>query len=299
MSHSNIATVIASYGQRGILLHDGQELRYIRKGRQLRPVCGDRVRWEASGTPDEVLVTAIQERENQLQRPDTRGKTETLAANLATLAIVIAAEPKPDFYIADRFICAAELMGASPLVVWNKADLAANDPDALSAYESLAYPVIRTSATHGNGIAELEALLSDGFGMLVGQSGVGKSSLINCLIADADIATGELSQATGEGRHTTTASMAHRLRSGGMLIDSPGIRDFAPVVNESAEIQNGFREVVAAAENCRFANCSHLREPGCAVRDAVDSGDITERRYESYRRMCNLSAQLADKLKPG
>ena len=299
MGHSSTATVIASYGKRGILQCDGEQLPYMLKGRQLKPVCGDRVVWEDSGTPGEAVVTDILERDNELQRPDTRGKTETLGANLATLAVVVAAEPQPDFYIVDRFLCAAELMGAEPVVVWNKCDLAAAEPDALAVYGRLNYPVVRTSAEDGAGIAELEALLAEGFGMLVGQSGVGKSSLINRLVTAAEIPTGELSQATGEGRHTTTAAYAHQLRSGGMLIDSPGIRDFAPVIAESARIQSGFREIVARAGDCRFADCSHLREPDCAVQEAVADGSIDARRFESYRRLCNLTAQLADKQRPG
>jgi len=299
MRHSSTATVIASYGRRGILLSDGAQLPYILKGRQLKPVCGDRVCWEETGIPGETLVTAILDRDNQLQRPDSRGKTEVLGANLAALAVVAAAEPDPDFFIADRFICAAELMGARPLFVWNKTDLGADEPAELAVYERLGYPVVRASAISGEGIEELETRLADGFAMLVGQSGVGKSSLINQLLEDVAIPTRELSRSTGEGRHTTTAAYAHRLRSGGMLIDSPGIRDFAPVIEDSARIQSGFREIVSLAENCRFADCSHLREPNCAVRAAVTEGTVDERRYESYRRLCNLTAQLAERLRPG
>lgn len=299
MGHSSTAIVIASYGKRGILRSGGDQWPYLLKGRLLKPVCGDRVAWEDSGTPGEVIVTGILKRDNELQRPDARGKTETLGANLSALAVVLASEPEPDFYIADRFICAAELMGAQPLLVWNKNDLGTAEPADLAVYEQLDYPVVRTSAASGSGIDTLESRLAEGFAMLVGQSGVGKSSLINRLIDTADITTGELSRATGEGKHTTTAAFAHGLRSGGMLIDSPGIRDFAPVIAESARIQNGFREIVALAGECRFANCSHLREPGCAVQQAVAEGRIDERRFESYRRLCNLTAQLADKQRPG
>lgn len=293
MPHSSTATVTASYGQRGVLQSDGQQLPYMLKGRKLRPVCGDRVEWQPSDNAGEALITAILERRNVLQRPDARGKTEALAANLDCLAVVIAPQPKPDFFIVDRFICAAELMGAKALLIWNKVDLQTAEPEDLQIYRQLNYTVLSVSAESGAGIDQLGDALGSGVSMLAGQSGVGKSSLINQLINDADVLTGKLSAASGEGRHTTTASVAHQLPAGGLLVDAPGIRDFAPVIQDAAEIQRGFREIVETAEACRFANCQHTREPDCAVQNAVAAGLIAKRRYESYKRLHNTSAQLS------
>ncbi|MEO1575041.1 MAG: ribosome small subunit-dependent GTPase A, partial [Pseudomonadota bacterium] len=159
-------------------------------------------------------------------------------------------------------------------------------------YEQLDYPVFVTSASASTGIAELAAWCAEGVGILVGQSGVGKSSLMNALIPDLALRTGRLSQASGEGRHTTTASVLHDLPAGGALIDSPGVRDYAPAVHDAADIDQGFREIRELAPDCRFHNCLHLNEPDCAVQDAVAHGQVNARRFESYRRLHNLMRQL-------
>ncbi len=302
MRHSSTATIVACYGNRGVLQPEGPDeadlLPYVLKGRRLRPVCGDVVDWQASDNPGEAVVTAVHARRNTLERPDSRGKREALAANLDSLAIVVAPEPAPDYFIIDRFICAAELAGAAALLIWNKADLVPALPAEMSAYRELGYPVISASATTGTGMDELEAHLGQGLSMLVGQSGVGKSSLINRLVDAADALTGALSDTSREGRHTTTASFAHPLRTGGMLVDSPGVRDFAPAIDDAARVQNGFREIVRLADGCRFADCTHTREPKCAVKEAVESGAIATRRYDSYKRLRNISAQFIAQNKP-
>jgi ribosome biogenesis GTPase len=128
--------------------------------------------------------------------------------------------------------------------------------------------------------------------MLVGQSGVGKSSLLNALVPEVELATAGISSATGEGRHRTTATTLHPLPGGGELLDSHGVRDFAPALDDPRLAAIGFREIVAAADHCRFANCRHMREPGCAVKAGVESGAIAPRRYESYRRLLRLTEDL-------
>jgi len=296
MPHSSTATVIASYGQRGILQTENVRLPYLLKGRKLRAVCGDLVTWMPSSNNGEALVTTVIDRSNVLERPDNRGGSEPLAANLTTLAVVIAPEPAPDFFIADRFICAAELMKARCVVVWNKSDLQAGDAAELATYRQLGYEVLSTSATTGAGISELRSNLDDGISMMVGQSGVGKSSLINELVDDANVLTGQLSDISREGRHTTTASVAHTLGNGGLLVDSPGIRDFVPTINDVSKTQVGYTEILSRADQCRFADCQHTREPNCAVRLAVENGDISERRYESYKRLLNLSKQRLERI---
>lgn len=295
MRHSSTATVIASYGRRGLLQAAEGPLPFLLKGRKLRAVCGDRVDWEQAAGTDEALVTTVHDRRNVLERADNRGFSEALAANLDTLIVVMAPEPKPDFFIADRFVCAAELMQARCLLVWNKTDLQASEPAEFDVYRSLEYRVLAVSAATGAGMETLRQTLDKGTGMLVGQSGVGKSSLINRLVDDADVLTGALSQSSREGRHTTTASVAHRLANNGWLIDSPGIRDFTPAIAEAAEIQLGYREIVRLADDCRFADCEHRREPDCAVRHAVDNGNINARRYESYKRLHNLAAAQSER----
>ena len=298
--------VVASFGQRGMLSpapishqarpnDNTQPVPFILKGRKLRAVCGDRVIWHLSADGDAV-VSEVLTRQNALERPDSRGHPETIAANLTHIVVVLAPVPEADFFIADRYLCAAEILRAKAVVVWNKADLQPEPPSELGIYATLGYPVVNCSTETGTGIDELESHLSTGVAMLVGQSGVGKSSLINKMIPNAEMATGELSSANREGKHTTTASFMHRFRSGGRLIDSPGVRDFAPAIRDVTDVAFGFVEINSTSKQCRFADCQHLREPNCAVKDAVAAGSINERRYESYKRLRNSTLQLREKM---
>jgi ribosome biogenesis GTPase len=295
-STTRTGIVIASYGQRGLLETErGETERYTLKGRRLRAVCGDRIEWEYTEHGDEAIVTHILTRDNRLERPNTRGEAEILAANLDQLVVVTAPEPATDFFLVDRFICAAELMGIAVALIWNKNDIAGELPAEFADYVGLGYPVQRVSAQNGMGMQALEGLLADSLTMLVGQSGVGKSSLINRLVPDAEVRVNTLSAASLEGRHTTTAAYMHALPGGGRLIDSPGVREFAPVIDSRADIQTGFREIAALAGDCRFGDCRHLREPGCAVKNAVAVAKLSERRYLSYKRLCNMAEALPER----
>ncbi len=187
-------------------------------------------------------------------------------------------------------------MPAKAAVVFNKTDLAEPDDSAiLDVYRKLGYATFATSAIDGSGIDSLAQLLRQQTALIVGQSGVGKSSIINYLSDISKQKTGSVSDKSGEGKHTTVNSAMLPLRGGGHIIDSPGVRDYAPALNSQQDAANGYREVRAAAEHCRFANCKHLREPGCAVKAAVENGEIDERRYESYRRTVFLAERLSVK----
>lgn len=289
------ATVIATYSRRMRLrFADGREVGARIKGKKLRPVCGDVVTVEPIADETDWLITSIQDRHNELTRPNSRGKSETLAANLDLIVVVAAATPKPDWFIVDRYICAAENMNANTLVVYNKTDLETRDsPDqALDAYRGLGYDCVACSAEANDNIDSLASLLTDQTAIIVGQSGVGKSSLINRLSAGSGQKTASVSTKTGEGRHTTVNSVMIALPHGGVVIDSPGVRDYAPALQSTDQAIYGFREVRDLGQNCRFANCKHLREPNCAVKDASENGEIDERRYESYRRTLALTERI-------
>jgi len=287
------ALVVAAHGRRGILAQsDGTRLPFMMRGRQLRVYCGDRVRFAATGPGEPVVIESIAPRDNELQRLSGRGGLpETIAANVTHLVVVMAALPMPDLFLTDRYLCAARLMGAASALAWNKSDMAGPPSAELALYESLGSPVWAVSAVTGDGIAALRAWIGSGTAILVGQSGVGKSSLLNALVPGADVLTGEISLSSDEGRHTTTASVLHPLTGGGGLVDTPGVRDFVPAIPERRSISGGFIEIEEYGRQCRFTDCSHLRESHCAVQEAVAAGEIDPRRYESYRRLMNLVRQ--------
>jgi len=290
------ARVVATFGRRFTLaLPDGREVSARVKGRRLHPVCGDLVDAEPLEHDPEWVIVAIRPRRNELTRPNLRGRVEVLAANLDAIVVVTADLPPPDWFIVDRYLCAAELMGVVSAVAFNKIDLGELHPAsarALEEYREAGYVILHTSAREGLGVDALLDFLAGRRGILVGQSGVGKSSLVNRLVERSLLPTAEISEKRREGRHTTVSSVMVALPNGGAVIDSPGVRDYAPAVAEPAEVARGYREIAAAAPHCRFTDCRHLREPDCAVKERVEQGAISSRRYESYRRLLALAERL-------
>jgi ribosome biogenesis GTPase len=290
--------VVASHGRDALIEDDaGDRTRCRMQGRRLAVVCGDRVRWIPARTEGGGgLVTEVLPRTTQLQRIDLRGQPEPVAANLTQLLAVVAPVPAPDFGLCDRYLAAAEWARLKSCVVANKSDLP--DPggrleEALADYERIGYPLVRASKRAAGGGAALAARLAGETSVLVGQSGVGKSSLTNLLVPGIEAAVGEVSRASESGRHTTSTASLYRLPGGGELIDSPGVRDFAPPLPAPREIAGGFREIAVAAGDCRFRDCLHRREPGCAVAAAAQAGAIAPRRLASYRQLLELAEQVA------
>lgn len=291
------ARVVATFGRRFALsLQDGAAVAARVKGRTLQPVCGDEV--EAVPLPNEPewLITALLPRANELTRPNMRGGIEVLAANLDALVAVTADFPATDWFITDRYLCAAELMGARAAVAFNKIDLGPIEiasERALQEYAAIGYVTLRCSAGQNVNVDALLDFLAGRRAILVGQSGVGKSSLINRLVDESVLPTAAVSESRREGRHTTANSVMLSLPNGGAVIDSPGVRDYAPAVADPGDVVRGFREIDEAGTDCRFANCRHLREPGCEVKARVAAGRISARRHESYKRLLATSERLA------
>jgi ribosome biogenesis GTPase len=259
--------------------------------RKLEPLVGDEVEWTRAGAGSGVeagTVTAIAPRRSLLDRIDSRGRCELVAANLTALLAVAAPSPAPDWVVVDHYLVAAELGALDGAVVLNKADLLDAPLRHLDCYRRAGYAVHVTSTASGFGLTELTAALAGERSVLVGQSGVGKSSLLNALVNDVPQSVGALTGKGAQGRHTTSSTTLYRLESGGELIDSPGVRNFAPYIEDPAELQHGFREFKELLGRCRFDNCRHLAEPGCAVKAAVADGAICRRRYASYERLYAL-----------
>ena len=291
--------VVGTFSRRmNLQLENHAEISARIKGKKLRPVCGDHVIAEPIQNEPEWLITSICPRKNELTRPDSRGRKEILAANLTCVVVMAAAEPKPDWFVVDRYLAAAEIMGAEGIVVFNKTDLQQSNEKTqpiLDDYEKVGYSILQCSVKDGANLDTLLSALQGETAIIVGQSGVGKSSVINYLISEADLRTGELSDSTGEGKHTTVNSVMLNLPDGGAVIDSPGVRDYAPTIENAQDVNRGFREIFELSQRCRFADCVHLREPNCAVKDAAEDNEISLRRYESYKRLMSSSKKLADK----
>lgn len=296
MNPTLVARVTAAFG-RHLLLRtaDGGELQARPFGRALGAVCGDQVRFRRDPRHDEVHVVEVLPRRNALWRANSRGGAEAVVANLDQLLVVLAPLPVPELFVVDRYLAAASAADIPATLILNKSDLGVPPELAaeLTAYGAAGYPLLRCTAHGDGGLEELRAALkSSSLAALVGQSGVGKSSLVRALLPQAQVAIGALVREE-EGRHTTTAARLFELPQGALLIDSPGVRDFAPAVSALDERTLGFPEVARLGAQCRFSDCRHLREPGCAVRAAAEAGTLHARRYESYRRLRRLREELA------
>jgi ribosome biogenesis GTPase len=289
--------VVESYGRRVVVARaDGTRTQCKLKGRRLEVVAGDQVEIEQRAGSDDYTVIRRLQRRNALLRSDSQGREETIAANLDQLGVVVAPEPRCDPFIVDRYIAGAAYAGIAPMLIANKCDLPAGlgDLTFIESYQSLELPILRVSARSGAGMSTLIAALTGKRTLLAGQSGVGKSSLLNTLAGDELRSTGALSAASGEGRHTTVSSAILQM-PWGELADSPGVRDYAPPLVPFQQVQYGFAEIAALLPGCRFQDCLHVREPHCAVQAAVADGVIHARRYESYKRLLNLTRQLDER----
>ncbi|HDP89109.1 MAG TPA: small ribosomal subunit biogenesis GTPase RsgA [Thioalkalivibrio sp.] len=282
--------VITRYGAEMIVEdRDGRAHRCTARRKLQDAVCGDHVQWQPSQTGNAIVV-AIERRHNVLTRPDLRGRPKPIAANIDQLVVVSAHLPAPNWEMVDRYLVAAELLPADALIVLNKSDLADSHPvdrGLLDEYRALGYQVVEVSSHREHGLDALHAALKDRTSILVGLSGVGKSSLIQNLLPEEKIRIGAISDYSNKGKHTTTSATLYHLPRGGDLIDSPGVRDFSLGKVTPAELASGFRDIAAHGEHCRFHNCTHSVEPGCAVKAAVESGEISQRRYRNYRAILN------------
>lgn len=252
-------------------------------------VCGDRVVWQST-SPGHGVVTALIDRTTALIRPNYGGKEKPLAANIEQLVVVLAPKPEPSQYLLDQYLVAAENMGVALLIALNKSDLLdSRSLDALDdqfgRYSDIGYPLIHISAKFEHGLDPLIARLHAKTSILVGQSGVGKSSLIKALLPDIEVQIGRLSETSGLGKHTTSATTLYHLPQGGSLIDSPGVRSFRLGSLKLSDLERGYKEFHPYLGHCRFSNCSHRHEPGCALLEAVKQGGIHPQRLANFLHM--------------
>lgn len=256
---------------------------------------GDKVRFELEPNAETGVIDFLEERKNYIIRKSINlsKQAQIIAANLdQAFLIVTLASPRTSLGFIDRFLVTAEAYSIPTILIFNKLDLFSEHGLEILAeykaiYENIGYPCYEVSALKGTNIPLVESLLKNSITLFSGHSGVGKSSLINALLPGFEIKTGEVSEASDKGQHTTTFAEMHALPFGGYLIDSPGIRELGIFDIEKEELSHYFVEMRDRLNQCRFNNCRHVNEPGCAVIKAVENGEIELSRYESYLSIYN------------
>ncbi|MCG2586178.1 ribosome small subunit-dependent GTPase A [Massilia sp. TS11] len=296
MSGPMHGVIVAAHGRHYVAMLDDDSLRQcVTRGKKTNVAVGDDVDLKATSA-DQAVIEAIAERRTLLYRSD-QYKSKLLAANVSQLFIVIATEPSFSDDLVSRALVAAEAAGVQAHLLLNKTDLADALPRArerAELYRTLGYDLLEVAAT-GDPDATRAALLPRLAGqrsIFIGQSGMGKSSLINLLVPDADIAVREISSALDTGKHTTTFTRLYRLPGGGEVIDSPGFQEFGLYHLSEGMLERAFREFAPHLGHCRFYNCHHLHEPQCAVLQAVEAGQIARQRHALYAQLVHESAQV-------
>ncbi len=281
------ARVIANHGSELTLrAENGETFSASPKKKLDLVVTGDLVLWQAEQY-GVARVTSVLPRTGTLARTDRAGRAKPIATNVNQVLVVTAPKPPFDTLLLDRYCVAAATIGAEIAIIINKTDLldkttseTAHNIEAL--YSSLGYKVARCCVKDPDGLSQVRPLLDDRISILVGQSGVGKSSILKALMPEQEIKTGHLSDNSGLGRHTTTVTNWYDLAHNGAIIDSPGVRQFSLEHLDSVDIQAGFREISEHAAQCKFNDCSHQHEPECHVLAALVNGEINKDRYDHF-----------------
>jgi len=281
---------VANFGAAAVVQDQNQTVhRAIPRKKLSLLVAGDQVTCEGPNLK-ELRIVRLHPRQSVLERPDRRQAMRPLAANLTRMVVVSAIIPAPETLLIDQFCIVAESVGVEAIVLVNKSDLGTEEEldthrQMLAVYQNLGYQTALINTRSSAGLQPLHDLLSDQCSVFVGQSGVGKSSIIQAILPDQEIRIGAISKATGVGAHTTTVSFRYELEGGGVLIDSPGVRQFPVEHLSTAQLADGYREIRALAEHCRFSDCTHRVEPDCAVIAAVGTGEVASARYQNYSKL--------------
>jgi ribosome biogenesis GTPase len=291
----NIAgVIIAAHGRHYLADVDGRKLQCVTRGKKTNVAVGDKVNLKMT-SDDQAVIESIAERDTLLYRSD-QYKSKLLAANLTRLFIVVATEPGFADDLVSRSLVAAEAAGIDAHLILNKTDVTDLLPKArerIGVYTALGYPLHEVSARtdEAHAVATLMPLLEGQSSIFIGQSGMGKSSLINLLVPDADIAVREISAALDTGKHTTTFTRLYDLGGNGSIIDSPGFQEFGLYHLSEGMLERAFVEFKPYLGHCKFYNCRHLIEPQCAVLAAVAEGKIAKFRHTLYGQLLHESAQ--------
>lgn len=291
--------VITSFGKRVLVEgEDGQTYNCAIRQHLGKLVAGDRVIWQTDVESLSGVVISVLPRSHELSRPGFRGQTRMVAANIDFIGIVMPVVPGIHPDMIDRYLVAAKQLDIPTIIIINKVDLLANEDDweaiaeLLLPYEEMGIDIVPASTVSQEGLQALRAIMAHKNSVFVGPSGAGKSSLINALIPDLEIRVGALSEASGLGKHTTTNSILYHLpesspgqHDGGNLIDSPGVRQFTPMPCSLNQLEAMYPDFAPFLGQCKFNNCTHTIEPHCAIKQAVEDGEIAYTRYQSFQRL--------------
>lgn len=251
-------------------------------------VAGDRVVWQPEGV-DQGVVVSLYPRASMLARPTAKGIHKPVAANITQMIIVIAPEPILSWPLLDSYLIMAETLNLHAVILLNKTDLLSSNlkQELIDNYQTLDYPIIFTTQKDNKSLEQLKKVLNNQVSVFVGQSGVGKSSLITGILPHEDaIATQAISEGSLLGRHTTSNSRYYHLPSGGALIDSPGVREFSLWHMDAYSIAKAYKEFAPLINQCKFRNCLHINTPQCAIIDALTKGLISQKRYDNFIKLC-------------
>jgi ribosome biogenesis GTPase / thiamine phosphate phosphatase len=287
-------TIIAAHGRHYLADVNGEKFQCVTRGKKTNVAVGDVVRLLQTSN-DQAVIEEIAERQTLLYRSD-QYKSKLLAANISRLFIVVATEPGFADDLVSRSLVAAEAAGIEAHIILNKTDVLELLPRArerAAVYAALGYPVheVSAKADPAHALEVLQPLLAGQSSIFIGQSGMGKSSLINLLVPDADIAVREISAALDTGKHTTTFTRLYWLPDGGSIIDSPGFQEFGLYHLSEGMLERAFVEFKPYLGGCKYYNCRHLAEPQCAVLTALAEGKIAKHRHELYGQLLHESAQ--------